>query len=67
MALIIGTCGVAGDAVAGADRGRAVAAVACSPRMTGAAGRHLLHIPFGISAVRESPVQLRIDRSRQAG
>jgi hypothetical protein len=30
-------------------------------------GRCLLHIPFGISAVRESQVQPPIDRSKQAG
>jgi hypothetical protein len=46
---------------------RLVVAVASSPRMTGAAGRCLLHIPFGISAVRESRVQPPVDRSRQAG
>jgi hypothetical protein len=41
-------------------------AVASSPQMTGAPGRCLLHIPFGISAVRESQVQPPIDRSKQA-
>jgi hypothetical protein len=46
---------------------RLVAAVACSPRMTGATGRCLLHIPSGIRAVRESRVQPPVDRSRQAG
>jgi hypothetical protein len=47
--------------------GLVVAAVASSPQMTGATGRCLLHIPFGISAVRESRVQPPIDRSKQAG
>jgi hypothetical protein len=45
----------------------ALAAVASSPQMTGAPGRCLLPIPFGISAVRESQVQPPIDRSKQAG
>jgi len=36
-------------------------------QMTGVTGRWLLHIPFGISAVRESQVQPPVDRSRQAG
>jgi len=35
--------------------------------ITGAIGRWLLHIPFGISAVRESQVQPPVDRSEQAG
>jgi hypothetical protein len=43
-----------------------LAAVASSPWGTGAPGRCLLHIPFGISAVRESQVQPPIDRSKQA-
>src|SRR6185437_14487677 len=46
---------------------RLVVTVASSPRMTGAADRCLLHIPFGINAVRESRVQRPVDRSRQAG
>ena len=37
------------------------------PQITGATGRWLLRIPFGIGAVRESQVQPPIDRSRQAG
>jgi len=50
-----------------------LAAVASSPQMTGAPGRCLLHIPFGISAVRESQVRpphrseqpSRMSRNRQ--
>ena len=46
---------------------RLAVAVAFSSRITGAAGRCLLHIPFSISAVRESQVQPPAGRSRQAG
>jgi hypothetical protein len=44
-----------------------LAAMTSSPQMTGAPGRCLLHIPFGISAMRESQAQPPIDRSKQAG
>jgi hypothetical protein len=46
---------------------RLVAAVACSPRMAGAAGRCLLRIPSGTGAVREGQLQPPADRSGQAG
>jgi hypothetical protein len=36
-------------------------------QITGATGRCVLHIPLGISAVRERQVQPPIDQSRQAG
>jgi hypothetical protein len=45
----------------------AAVAVTSSPQLTGTTGRCLLHIPFGISAVREGQVQPSIDRSKQAG
>ena len=51
----------------GSVAGLVVAAVASSPQIAGAAGRCLLRIRFGISAVRESRVQPPVDRSRQAG
>jgi len=58
---------VPAEGLQGSVAGLAVAAVASSPLVTGAAGRCLLHIPFGISTVRESQVQPPVDRSRQAG
>lgn len=58
---------VPAEGMQGSVAGLAVAAVASSPLVTGAAGRCLLHITFGISTVRESQMQPPIDRSRQAG
>jgi hypothetical protein len=58
---------VPAEGLQGGAAGLAVAAVASSPLVTGAVGRCPLHIPFGISTVRESQMQAPIDRSRQAG
>jgi len=58
---------VPAEGLQGSVAGLVVAAVACSPQIAGATGRCLLHIPFGISAVRENRVQPPADRSGQAG
>jgi hypothetical protein len=58
---------VPAEGLQGSVAGLVAAAVASSLQLTGATGRCLLHIPFGISAVRESQVHSPIDRSKQAG
>jgi hypothetical protein len=58
---------VLAEGLQGSVAGLVATAVASSPQITGAAGRCLLHIPFGISAVRESRVQPPVDRRRRAG
>jgi hypothetical protein len=54
------------EGLQGSVAGPVVAAAASPLLATGATGRCLVRIPFGISAVR-SQVQPPIDRSRQAG
>jgi hypothetical protein len=54
------------EGLQGSVAGLVVVAAASSLLVTGATGRCLPHIPFGISAVR-AQVQPPIDRSRQAG